>query len=330
MSANNAYTAHTLADIVARKNPDGSMAPVVEVLNEINEVTSDMYLMEANDKTSHLHTQRTNLPTPTIRRIGLGVAASKGNEKQVRDNIMLTEGWSEIDERLVRLSGDGAGFRRGKDMAFVEGFMQGITEYVIDGSGRDEEMYGFSGRLSSIGTYCLTASGTGSDLTSGYIVDWSPTGCFGLYPAGSAGGFDMDVKSLDTDKDSSNRLMDVYRTKFQWDLGLGLADSRGLFRIANIDTSSIATLAESSLPVLDDLLLYCIAKGKNKRAIGPLGGRYIYLNSDGFIILDRLAKDKTNVQYTPGQPFGYEGVAKYRGLMIHQVDSITSTETAVS
>ena len=330
MAEKNAYTSHTLVDIVNRKSPDGRLMPVVGVLNEINEVISDMYMVEANDKTSHLHTQQVNLGSPTIRRIGQGVAASKGNEKPVRDAIMLTEGWSEIDERLVRLSGDPADFRHAKDMAFVEGFMQGMTEYVIDGSGRDEELYGFSGRRASIGTYCLTASGTGSDMTSAYIVDWSETGCFGLYPAGSPGGFDMDVKGLETDKDSSSLLMDVYRTKFQWDLGLGLADDRGLYRIANIDTSSIATLAESSLPSIDDQLLYCIAKGKTKKAVGPLGGRFIYLNSDGFIILDRLAKDKTNVSYTPGEPFGYEGTAKYRSLMIHQVDSITSTETIIS
>lgn len=331
MAANNAYTSHTLADLVARKNPDGRLAPIVEVLNTINDIFPDIYMTEANDKTSHLHTQRVNLGTPTIRRVGLGVAASKGNEKQLRDMVMLTEGWSEVDERLVRLSGDPAEYRRGKDAAFVEGFLQTMAGYVIDGSGRDEEMYGFSGRLSSIGTYCITASGSGSDLTSMYFVEWSESGCFGLYPAGSTGGFEMDVKAIDTDKDSSNRLMDVYRTKFQWDMGIGLGHPKALYRIANIDTSSIATLAESSLPKVDDLLLYCAAKGR-VRTPGPSGGRFIYGNSDSMIILDRLAKDKSNVWYSPGNPFGYDpaSTANFRGIMVHQVEAITSTETAIS
>lgn len=322
-----AYASHTLVELANRIDPTGKLGDIANVLSEVNELMPDVYWQEGNDKTSHVSFKQSSEPDPTLRRIGLGVAASKGNIQPIRDTIMMTEGWSEVDERMAGLTGNVDGYRYQEDMAFLSGFTQSLTGYMVYGTNADEQMNGMATRRASIGSYCVTGGGTGSDLTSMFIAAWGPD-LFGLYPAGSKIGFDWINKGLETDKDSSSRLMGVYRTQYKWDAGLGMRDDRALYRIPNVDTSSIATLAESSLPDVDDLLLYCMRKAKSRT--GP-GRVVIYGNSDALIILDRLAKDKTNVNYNPGQPFGgEENVMRYRGVPVHQTDQILSTETAIS
>lgn len=327
MATNSAYASHTIAELANRLDPQGKFAQVHEVLSEINDFLPDVYWMEGNDKTSHVSFQRTSEPSPTIRRINLGVAASKNNVKPLRDVIMMTEGWSEVDERMAQLFSDPQQYRYDQDISFLNGFTKSLIGYFIYGANADEEMNGFATRRASLGNYCISLGGSGSDLTSLYLGAWGPD-LFGLYPTGSMIGFDYNNFGLETDKDSSSRLMRVWRTQYKWDAGLGLADDRALYRLANVDTSSIATLAESSLPAIDDVMLYAMRKAASREAPGQ---RVWYANSDGMIILDRLAKDKSNVNYGPDMPFGGEaGGESYRRVAVHQVDQILSTETAIS
>lgn len=321
-------TYHTLVEVRNRLDPDGSLADIINVLVETNEMVQDIMWMEANDKTSHLSTVTSALPTARIRRINQGVSVSKASVSQIRDVIQLTEAWSEIDERLVKMSGNPGRYRYDEDMHFVESFAQAVPGYFIYGEGADEEISGFATRYDALSDANVNSlGGSGSDLTSIWIVQWGRQ-VHGLYPPGSQGGLAMEDKGIQTK--GSSTLYDVYRTKFTWDFGLAVADSSSatrhpIQRLCNVDTSSIATLAASSLPDIDDALIYALRHMPNNGT-----GAIIYGNADALTIFDRLAKDKSNVWWGTGTDLFGRQVTTFQGHPIHMCDQILSTETAIS
>ena len=64
----------TLLDLAKVTDPDGSIAAVVEILNETNEVLDEMSWVEGNLPTGHRTTQRSGIPAPTWRKLYGGVA----------------------------------------------------------------------------------------------------------------------------------------------------------------------------------------------------------------------------------------------------------------
>ena len=63
----------TLLDLAKRLDPDMKIAPVVELLNETNEILTDMTWLEGNLITGHRTTVRTGIPEPTWRKLYGGV-----------------------------------------------------------------------------------------------------------------------------------------------------------------------------------------------------------------------------------------------------------------
>ena len=57
-------TVLTLSDFAQRLDPDGSVPDIAELLNEKNEVLSDMLWVEGNLPTGMRTTQRAGLPNP--------------------------------------------------------------------------------------------------------------------------------------------------------------------------------------------------------------------------------------------------------------------------
>ena len=73
----------TLADIAKRKDPNGKIDTIVELLTETNEILEDMTFVEANGETSHKTTIRSGLPSATWRKLNYGVQPSKSTTVQV-------------------------------------------------------------------------------------------------------------------------------------------------------------------------------------------------------------------------------------------------------
>ena len=70
----------TLADVAKTLDPNGSIAKILEVLNQRNDILDDLSWTEGNLPTGHRTTIRTGLPEPSFRKLYGGVAA-----RQVRD-----------------------------------------------------------------------------------------------------------------------------------------------------------------------------------------------------------------------------------------------------
>lgn len=160
----------TLADVFKRTDADKQIAAVIELLAQDNPILQDMIVKECNDGTTHLTTVRTGIPEGTWRMLYQGVQPTKSTTAQVRDATGMIEAWSEIDEKLVRMTGDSAGLRLSEAQAFLEGLNQGVATSMFygDQATSPAKFTGFAPRFNKIatsgsGAQIVDAGGTGSD-----------------------------------------------------------------------------------------------------------------------------------------------------------------------
>ena len=111
----------TLMDFARSLDPDGTVARVVECLNQTNEILEDMAWIEGNLPTGHQSTLRSALPTAVFRKLYGGVPTSKSGRTQVVDTCGYLEARSEIDQAECELNGNTAAFRFSEAQAFLEG-----------------------------------------------------------------------------------------------------------------------------------------------------------------------------------------------------------------
>ena len=333
MATKSVYSSLTLLELAKRINPDGSIAQIAEVLTQTNEILRDAIALEANDRTSHLVTMRSKLPTGTWRKINSGVNPESSKTTQVREAIGMLEARSVIDEKLVKLSPNPAQFRSIEDMSFIMGMSETFAETLMYGN-KDTDPTQFDGFLprydSTTGDnkdFIWNAGGSGSDLASVLVCSWSPQTCHLVYPMGMGYGSttingNVGVGITRTDRglqqvqDDAGRTFDAYVTKFELNIGLAIRDPRAVQRIVNIETDGTTNTLD------DDLLIKAInrCRGMNK---------VIYMNEVLKSQLDILAKDKTNVNYTMGEEFGMP-VTYFRGVPVRQVDALLNTESTVA
>ena len=235
----------TLLDMANAVDPDGSVAAVVEILNQTNEMLADMSFVEGNLPTGHRHVIRTGLPAPTWRKLYGGVQPTKSTREQVTDTCGMMEAYAEIDCALADLNGNTNEFRLSEATAHIEGMSQELQNTVIygDTETHPERFDGLESRYNSLsaanGDNIIDAGGTGSDNRSIWLIAWGPQTCHGIIPKGSQAGIQVNDKGQVTieDVDGSGGRMEAYRTHFRLDAGLALKDWRYVVRIANIDKS---------------------------------------------------------------------------------------------
>ncbi|HDS1221748.1 TPA: hypothetical protein QEF96_000412 [Stenotrophomonas maltophilia] len=323
----------TLADVFKRTDADKQIAAVIELLAQDNPILQDMIVKECNDGTTHLTTVRTGIPEGTWRMLYQGVQPTKSTTAQVRDATGMIEAWSEIDEKLVRMTGDSAGLRLSEAQAFLEGLNQGVATSMFygDQATSPAKFTGFAPRFNKIatsgsGAQIVDAGGTGSDNTSIWFIVWGENTVHGLYPKGSKAGIDREDKGKQTKTNADGSILDVVREKFQWDIGLSVRDYRYVSRIANIDVSDV----KSGNVKLYDFMRKAYYKLKQRRVMG--GRAAIYLNTDMLEALDALATNGGTtdnfVRLTRKEIEGEE-VLTYRGIPLRESDALLNTEARV-
>lgn len=243
-----AVTNPTLLDLAKAMDPDGRIAPVVEILHETNEILEDMTWIEGNLPTGHRTTIRTGLPAPTWRKLYGGVQPNKSTRVQVTDTCGMLEAYAEVDKALADLNGNTAEFRLSEEIAHIEGINQELADTLFYGneSTEPEAFTGFAPRFNDLSgpenaDNIIDAAGTGTDNASIWLVVWSPMTCHGIIPKGSTAGLQREDKGQVTieDVDGNGGRMEAYRTHYRFDAGLSVRDWRYVVRICNIDKSAL-------------------------------------------------------------------------------------------
>lgn len=327
-------TALTLLDWAKRKDPDGQIAAIVELLSQTNEILDDMLWMEGNLETGHLTTVRTGLPNVAWRLINKGTQASKSTTAQVQEQCGMLDAWSVVDRDLAKLNGNVAAFRLSESLAFIEAMNQEMAATLFYGNVgvAPEEIAGFSVRYSDStapnGRNIVKAGGSGSDNSSIWFVVWGPNTVHGIYPKGSKMGLtreDDGEVTIENAGGVAGANMKAYREHFEWKCGVALRDWRFAVRVCNIDISAL--VAESSDADLQKQMTKAYHRIQNLR----MGRPAIYMNRTVFEYLD--IQRRADLQAGGGityETVDGKDIPTFRRIPIRIVDALTETEATVS
>lgn len=331
----------TLYDAAKRLDPNGSVATVAELLSQMNDVLEDMVVVEGNLPTGHRVTVRTGLPTVYFRQINAGVPTSKSTTAQVDEGVALMEAHSVVDERLVKLNGNGQALRLSEDKAYLEAMNQQQVNTLFFGNvGTDQKQYtGLSTRYSSLsagnGANIIDAGGSGSDNSSVWLLGWGAETIFCTYPKGTQAGVQMNDLGLDTVLDASNNPYRGWRTQFVWENGLVVKDWRYGVRIANVDVSDLIGQTGTQLNTASTQLIYLMSRAMDRMPAWNGIRPAFYLNRTQYSMLRIAALAKSNNALAIDDAlsqFGtpMKGRLTFQGIPIRNVDQLGLAETRVT
>lgn len=321
----------TLADLYKRKDPNDQIAVIIEMLAQVNPILQDAMAIECNDGTKHLTTVRSGIPAATWRKLYQAVQPTKSTTKQVHDTTGFLEAWSEVDAKLVDLSGNPGAFRLSEAQAFLEGMSQEMATglFYHDTATAPEKFMGLAPRFGSLGAenggQIVDAGGTGSDNTSIWFIVWGERTAHLLYPKGSKAGLQREDKNKQT-KETSSGVYDVYREKFNWDIGMSVRDWRYISRVANIDVSDLKADASTGANLVEQMITAYYRLQQRKVMNGKAA---IYCNTKIKEFLHKQAlKANTNVALRVQEVQGEE-VVTFLGMPIRECEAILNTEARV-
>lgn len=323
----------TLSDVANRLDPKGTVATIVELLNETNEILKDATFLEANDGTNNKTTVRTGLPNATWRKLYQGVQPSKSVTAQVSDSSGMLEAYAEADVDLVDKAPDPKGFRLSEERPFIEVMSQQVaaTLFYGDTAQTPERFTGLAPRYNAISTddtksgYNIIDGGGNTDgqNTSIWLIVWGPNTAYMFYPRGSKAGLMQKDLGETTKELSDGSMYQVYRSHYKWDVGFTVRDWRAIVRIANIDHPAL--LANSGAADLNLLMIKALHRLEGKN----LGRAAFYCHEDVITWLDIQTWSKSNLQLTYKDIQG-EMVLSFRGIPIRKCDQILVTEDDIT
>jgi hypothetical protein len=316
----------TLIELAKRLDPKGNAAVIAEVLNETNEIMGDIPWSEANNTFSHKTTRRLSLPSGSWRKLNAGVSSEISTTVEVTETLGMLETYAENDKMLIDSYPDKGSGRMQEASAFIEGLGQELIATVIYGSTitTPEEFDGLAVRMGNLDAdgNVIGQGGTGSDLTSIYIVQWGLDKTSMMYPKGSKNiGIEHNDLGEVTKIDSNSKMWQVYRDHFKFSGGIVCRNPRNMARLANIETTGTSNIFDEDN--LIKLLNRMPQRGK---------GAKLYCNQTVFTQMEIKLKDKTNVNYTASKGEGLAGeqVMHFRGCPIKLVEQILDTEAAIT
>lgn len=322
MSSLTAYSQLSLVEVAKRKAPDGNMATIAEVLNQQNDIVQDAIWREANDTFSNKAVRRSKLPGGSWRKLNSGVAIEATGTIEMVDTIGLLETWSQADVEVINAFPNPKQARNDEAMGFVEGLGQTMAQTMIYGNSNTtpEKFTGLAPRLPNVAatTNVINEGGTGSDLCSIFVVDWSPTGVYMIFPKNSMAGLEHKDMGTDIVRDASGNMYEAYVDKFVWKAGMVVKNSKSIGRICNIE----ATAGSNSFD--EDNLITLM----NRMTKGP--GRRIYTNQTVLTQMEIRAKDKTNIHYSSVDGLAPGPVLTFKGVPVRLVEQMITTEAALT
>jgi hypothetical protein len=309
----------------AKRQADGKTVELVNTLVELQPGINDFPWLEANQQINHLFTKVTTLPSGTWRKINDGASKSSGQTKQETERISILESWSQVDAALVDMAPDPAQFRWQEDQLFLEGLGQTFFDALFKDINSDPEKFsGFASRYNALNATVNVAGtgGTGSDLTSIWIVQLGPNAVHMVFPKGNKQvGIDVQDKGIvQVAGVTSNTLLDVYLTKFVMNCGIVIKNDKCVQRICNIEVSGSSNIFDPH-DIIDAINRLPNAKPENA---------IIYCNRTMKGAMEKSLYDKANMAFIKSDIENGMPVTRFNGIKVQVTDSITNTETALA
>lgn len=326
----------TLSDLRKRLNPDGSIAFIIEALEQSNPILQDIPWIEGNLKTGNVTTVRTMIPTPSIRMINKGVARGKSRTKQVQDTCMILEDRSVVDVELLALQKDKEKFRNSEDAAFVQGFSAYVAEQAFYGDSKNAPgtFNGLSVRYDTYGGnkgeagYQVVSAGTpGTNTnTTAFFVGWGNKHTVGIYPEGTIAGLKMRDLGEQTVTDNDGLEYQALATLFTWKVGLAVQNIRSNALLRNINVAALESMTSAQKLAIMDAL----TKTKNRIQNLQNGDKQVrlYVSDSLYNFFETYMNDKNNVFVTQQTLMNQMPQLYFKGIPVEKCDAISETESA--
>ena len=168
----------------------------------------------------------------------LNVISSSGDT--IDEPVKLYEGESQVDERVLKGASDPYAVRDSEDVMNLEGAIQDWAYNLFYGNegSTPDNFKSFARRRAALSTYCYGAGGTGSDLTSAWTFELSPSALCLAYPANSGTpGFKNEDRGRQrvTAPTGTGQMYAWCRLYEIW-AAIVLRSERALLRYCNIET----------------------------------------------------------------------------------------------
>ena len=339
----------TLSNIIKTTDPNGDIAPVVELLQQTNAPLLDIPFGEGNLPTGEQTTVRTGIPTGVWRKWYQGVPSGKSEYAQITDVCGNLEARAEIDKDAADFNGNSKPFRMIEALGQIEGMNQQMMTALLYGDVtlHPEQFNGIMPRYSAISGAAnaqniIDAGGTGADNTSILLVCWGRQSVFGIYPKGSKVGLShQDLGEIDI-RDSNGDNFRGYADIWKWKVGLCVKDWRYIVRICNIDVSNL--VAESSAADLIKLMIKAMyrvpALGISQTGIKNVaanGAAPILMATNPVFYCNRTISEMLHIQslnkaiymLEPGNDVYGRPVTSCLGIPIRTCDQMLLTESRI-
>lgn len=272
----------TLADAAALTSDSGSAIPIAELLHQTNPAFDDIPMVEANSTTGHKVSARQKLPEAFLRRINQGIRPTKSGYGAILETAGLFNALGQIDNKLLELAVDKARFRFTENKGHIESLGQKFFQSLFygDPTAVPEDFMGIAPRYDSLAAadptavQVIDAGGTGSNLTSIYLVGWGEGSVQGFYPKGTQAGIKHTPLGPTMVSDGAGGQYLGVQDWFDLNAGLAVQDYRNIVRIANIDW----TLLQGGDPItgiaagakLIDLMTIALEQLNNSDGLNPV------------------------------------------------------------
>jgi hypothetical protein len=229
---------------------------------------------------------------------------------------------SEIDKDAVKSAKDPVQFRTDEDKAFVEGMGQTIATKIFYGNQltAPSEFTGLAPRMDAIAASdnVINEGGTGSDLTSIYVVTWGASTCHLLYPRNSVAGLEMNNLGEVDAWDSNDYKFRAFATEFKWNIGMAVKHPKAIGRVANIESAGASNIfdEDSLITLLNRMVI-----NENTR---------IYVNATVMTQAQIRLKDKSNVNWTVRDGLGGVPFLQFNQVPVRKCEAILNTEDALT
>lgn len=327
----------TLADYKSRTDADGKVQAIVEMLDRQDEMLDDIPWVTANLPDRDKCAVRAGLPTISHRRFNRGIAATRSATAQVEFAMCQAAARTEVDVDLANLGGNPGAVRESEARPHMTAMAQTVADTIIYGdpvanpTTDDDKIAGLSfyfkdNTTANTKDHVISAAGSGSDLSSLWIVAWSPDTVCGIVPPGLPMGLTHRDLGEGDAFDSSNRRFRAFMDDYKWNYGLRLKDWRSVVRICNIDISDLVSTVANQ-----QALTNYVIQGLNKIPSMYRSKAKIYGNStvltawDLGMRADVKAGGGLTYENVDGKP-----VISFRGVPVRTSNAITVSETTIS
>lgn len=330
----------TMSDFAGRLNPESPEAYATCKILEGSELLRDV---------TWLKDESSLRPISTLLRTTRSGASSLSHRQPAdrRERLETLETVAIVDKKLAALNRNDAAWRAGEELPYLEAMSHDFERALFHGTmpRATERFHGFAERYAwldakkaATAPNVIDAGGRGKNLTSIWLVGWSPSTCFCFYPKNTAAGLRIEDIGEEAALDKEGGEFRALKTCYTWTFGLSVRDWRYVIRIANIPKSLVEHVAskcsqntKSPSPSSSAEHPLCTLLAQALNLIPSYEGVRLafYGNRDVATALNLLRAEPRNTCLSGKKTESRPAVLFFNGIPFRRVDALTRGEKTV-